>query len=63
MSSGVTDGGEASRTFCAGFLRGLAFCGDYAVVGLSQPRQDKETINYTHLVMHQEFRTQMVMIL
>lgn len=24
--------------FCPGFLRGLAFCGDYAVVGLSKPR-------------------------
>jgi len=28
-------------TFCPGYLRGLAFCGDHAVVGLSQPRQDK----------------------
>jgi len=28
-------------TFCAGYLRGLAFAGDYAVVGLSRPRQDK----------------------
>jgi len=28
-------------TFCPGYLRGLAFCGDYAVVGLSQPRHDK----------------------
>jgi len=28
-------------TFCAGYLRGLAFVGDYAVVGLSRPRQDK----------------------
>ena len=29
-------------TFCPGYLRGLAFVGDYAVVGLSQtpPRQD-----------------------
>ena len=27
--------------FCPGYLRGLALCGDYAVVGLSQPRQDK----------------------
>jgi len=25
-------------TFCPGYLRGLAFAGDYAVVGLSQPR-------------------------
>ena len=28
-------------TFCPGYLRGLALCSDYAVVGLSQPRQDK----------------------
>jgi uncharacterized protein (TIGR03032 family) len=27
--------------FCPGYLRGLAFVGDYAVVGLSQPRQEK----------------------
>jgi uncharacterized protein (TIGR03032 family) len=26
--------------FCAGYLRGLAFVGDYAVVGLSRPRSD-----------------------
>ncbi len=24
--------------FCPGYLRGLAFCGDYAIVGLSRPR-------------------------
>jgi uncharacterized protein (TIGR03032 family) len=28
-------------TFCAGYLRGLAFSGDYAVVGLSRPRHEK----------------------
>lgn len=28
-------------TFCPGYARGLAFCGDYAVVGLSRPREDK----------------------
>ncbi len=27
-------------TFCAGYLRGLAFVGNYAVVGLSRPRHD-----------------------
>jgi uncharacterized protein (TIGR03032 family) len=27
--------------FCPGYLRGLAFCGHYAVVGLSRPRRDK----------------------
>lgn len=28
-------------TFCPGYLRGLAFLGDHAVVGLSRPRRDK----------------------
>lgn len=28
-------------TFCPGYLRGLAFAGDYAIVGLSQPRHEK----------------------
>ena len=28
-------------TFCPGYLRGLAFVGDFAVVGLSEPRHDK----------------------
>jgi uncharacterized protein (TIGR03032 family) len=28
-------------TFCPGYLRGLAFVGDYAVVTLSRPRRDK----------------------
>ena len=28
-------------TFCPGYARGLAFTGDYAVVGLSLPRHDK----------------------
>jgi len=28
-------------TFCPGYLRGLAFAGDYAVMGLSRPRHDK----------------------
>src|SRR5262249_25715166 len=28
-------------TFCPGYLRGLTFMGDYAVVGLSRPRDDK----------------------
>jgi uncharacterized protein (TIGR03032 family) len=27
--------------FCPGFLRGLAFCGDYAIVGLSRQRQSR----------------------
>ena len=27
--------------FCAGYLRGLSFCGDYALVGLSKPRDNK----------------------
>jgi len=28
-------------TFCPGYLRGLTFVGDYAVMGLSRPRNDK----------------------
>lgn len=28
-------------TFCPGYLRGLAFVGDFAIVGLSRPRHDK----------------------
>jgi uncharacterized protein (TIGR03032 family) len=30
-----------SIAFCPGYLRGLAFAGDFAVVGLSRPRRDK----------------------
>jgi uncharacterized protein (TIGR03032 family) len=30
-----------SLTFCPGYLRGLAFINDFAVVGLSRPRHDK----------------------
>ena len=43
MLGSVEPGGGAFEplTFCPGYLRGMAFCGDYAVVGLSQPRQDK----------------------
>jgi uncharacterized protein (TIGR03032 family) len=36
------DGGPFEPlTFCPGYLRGLAFVGDFAVVGLSHPRHDK----------------------
>jgi uncharacterized protein (TIGR03032 family) len=28
-------------TFCPGYARGLAFAGDYAILGLSRPRRDK----------------------
>ena len=28
-------------TFCPGYLRGLSFIGDYAIVGLSQPRDNR----------------------
>lgn len=27
--------------FCPGYLRGLAFCGDYAIIGLSKPRDNQ----------------------
>lgn len=35
------DGQFQSVIFCPGYLRGLAFCGDYAVVGLSKPRDNQ----------------------
>jgi uncharacterized protein (TIGR03032 family) len=39
---GYVDGGKFTPlTFCPGYLRGLAFVGDFAVVGLSRPRHDK----------------------
>ena len=28
-------------TFCPGYLRGLAFVGDFAVIGMSRPRQNR----------------------
>ena len=28
-------------TFCPGYLRGMAFVGDFAVVGLSKPRENR----------------------
>jgi uncharacterized protein (TIGR03032 family) len=33
-------GAFAPLAFCPGYARGLAFAGDYAVVGLSRPRRD-----------------------
>jgi uncharacterized protein (TIGR03032 family) len=36
-----SSGTFVSLAFCPGYLRGLAFAGDYAVVGLSRPRHDK----------------------
>jgi uncharacterized protein (TIGR03032 family) len=38
-------------TFCPGYLRGLAFVGDYAVVGLSRPRHDR---TFSGLVLEEE---------
>jgi uncharacterized protein (TIGR03032 family) len=37
-----TDSGRfVSVAFCAGFMRGLSFHGDFALVGLSRPREDR----------------------
>ncbi|MDS3860716.1 TIGR03032 family protein [Thermosynechococcaceae cyanobacterium BACA0444] len=37
---GYLDGSRfQSVCFCPGYLRGLAFCNDYAIVGLSKPRE------------------------
>ena len=49
LNSGTGSFGKVDRargtfepvTFCAGYLRGLAFSGNYAVVGLSRPRHDR----------------------
>lgn len=49
LNSGVGDFGYVDRergvfepiTFCPGYMRGLAFSGDFAVVGLSKPRHNK----------------------
>jgi uncharacterized protein (TIGR03032 family) len=38
-------------TFCPGFLRGLSFVGDYAVVTTSQPRENK---TFTGLALDDE---------
>ena len=37
----ATAGTFAPLAFCPGYARGLAFVGDYAVLGLSRPRHDK----------------------
>ncbi len=31
-------------TFCPGYLRGVAFAGDFAIVGISRPRPDSRTL-------------------
>ena len=40
--------------FCPGYLRGMAFMGDYAVVGLSQPRDNK---SFTDLPLQERLKT------
>ncbi len=44
-------GAFAPLAFCPGYLRGLAFAGDYAVVGLSLPRHDRA---FTGLALDEE---------
>jgi uncharacterized protein (TIGR03032 family) len=46
-----TSGSFVPLTFCPGYLRGLTFVGDYAVVGLSRPRHDK---TFAGLALDQE---------
>lgn len=41
-------------TFCPGYLRGLTFVGDYAVVGLSRPRRDN---TFGGLALEDELKT------
>ncbi|MEJ1366261.1 MAG: TIGR03032 family protein [Candidatus Sedimenticola sp. (ex Thyasira tokunagai)] len=37
----ISSGQFERTTFCPGYARGLAFIGDYAVVGLSKPRRER----------------------
>ncbi|MEZ5841800.1 MAG: TIGR03032 family protein [Hyphomicrobiales bacterium] len=37
----VASGRFEPLTFCPGYLRGLAFCGDFAVIGLSRARENR----------------------
>jgi protein O-GlcNAc transferase len=61
LNSGTGELGHVDRergrfepvAFCPGFLRGLAFLGDHAVVGLSKPRQDR---TFTGLALDQRLR-------
>jgi uncharacterized protein (TIGR03032 family) len=61
LNSGTGELGFADRAggrfepvaFCPGFLRGLAFLGDHAVVGLSKPRQDR---TFTGLALDDRLR-------
>jgi uncharacterized protein (TIGR03032 family) len=39
----LTSGTFQPLTFCPGYLRGLAFSGDYAIAGLSGPRHEEKT--------------------
>ncbi len=40
----IKSGKFEALTFCPGYLRGLSFIGDYAIVGLSKPRDNKTFI-------------------
>ena len=39
--------------FCPGYLRGLSFCGDFAVVGISKPRHNK---TFSGLVLDEQLQ-------
>jgi len=41
-------------TFCAGYLRGLTFHGDFALVGLSKPRHN---CTFSGLALDQQLKT------
>jgi uncharacterized protein (TIGR03032 family) len=43
--------------FCPGYLRGLAFCGDFAVVGLSKPRHNQ---TFSGLPLEQQLQSKAV---
>lgn len=53
LGSLAEDGRFEPLTFCPGYLRGLAFSGDYAIVGLSEPRHEK---TFTGLALDDELK-------
>jgi uncharacterized protein (TIGR03032 family) len=54
LGSVAAEGGNFEPlTFCPGYLRGLAFVGDYAIVGLSEPRHER---TFAGLALDEEFK-------
>jgi len=50
----VDSGKFEPLTFCPGYLRGMALVGDFAIVGLSRPRENK---NFTGLALDENLNS------